>query len=121
MPRTNVALTTPIGSYPVLPVAANAADAVQVAADVANGNQIPFGSAARLLVLVFNSHAATPYAFTVTSSLDAFNRTGDITAYDVQAGEIIPLVLNRDGWRQTDGNLYISGTNAAVKFVAIQL
>lgn len=121
MARTSVALTTPIGSYPALPLAANAADAVQVASDVANGNQIPFGSAARLLVLVINTHASTAYAFTLTSAPDGFNRSGDITAYAIEAADVVPLILNRDGWRQADGNLYISATNAAVKFVAIQL
>lgn len=121
MPRTAVALTTPIGSYPVLPLAANAADAVQVAADVANGNAIPFGSAARLLVVIINTHATLPYAFTTTSAPDGFNRSGDITAYDIQAADVVPLIFNRDGWRQSDGNLYISATNAAVKFIAIQL
>jgi len=121
MARTPVALTTPIGSYPTLPLVANSADAVQVAADVANGNQIPFGSAARLLVLVINTHAATPYAFTATSAADGFGRIGDITTYAIEAQDVVPLILNRDGWRQADGNLYISATNAAVKFVAIQL
>lgn len=121
MPRTAVTLTTPIGSYPVLPLAANAADATQVAADVANKNAIAFGAASRLLVIAINTHATTAYTITVTSAPDGFNRSGDITTYSVEAADIVPLILNRDGWRQSDGNLYIEAANAAVKFVAIQL
>lgn len=121
MPRTQVALSTPIASYPVLPLVANAADAVQVAADVVNKNQIAFGTAPRLLVLVINTHASLAYTFSVTSAPDTFNRVGDIVTYSVEFGEVVPLVLPRTGWRQSDGNLYIEGSNAAIKFVAIQL
>lgn len=120
MPRTNVPLTTPIGSYPVLPLVANSADGVQTAADVTNHNQIAFGSAARLLVIIVNSGAAA-YTFDVTSAPDSFNRKGDITAYSLDADEIAPLIFARDGWRQDDGNLYVGANNAAVKFIAIQL
>lgn len=121
MARTPITLTTPIGSYPTLPLAANAADATLVAADVANKNQIAFGSAARLLVLAINTHATTAYTTTVTSAPDAFNRSGDISAYSIDAGEIVPFIFQRDGWRQSDGNLYIEANNAAIKFIAIQL
>lgn len=121
MARTPVALTTPIGSYPLLPLAANAADATQVAADVANLNSIPFGNAARLLVIVINTHATTAYTFTATSALDGLNRSGDISAYQLEAADIVPFIFERSGWRQTDGNLYVAASNAAIKMVAIQL
>lgn len=120
MPRMPVALTTPLPSFPTLPVAANSADAVQTAADPVNLNSIAFGRAPRLLVVAINTHATTPYTVTLTSA-PINGRTGDISNYSIDPGEVVPFFVPRSGWRQSDGTLWLQASNAAVKFVAIQL
>lgn len=124
MARTAIALVTPIGPYPTLPVAANSADFVFTAltgSSGSNGNQIAFGNFNRLLVLVQNTDGANPYTVTLSSlaSSNTFNRTGDIGAYTLQAAEFAGFFVERQGFYQSDGNLYLEGNNAAIKVAAI--
>lgn len=121
MPRTTVNASTPAGPYPVLPLTANVADLTMTAADVANLNQAAFGNANAILLIAQNSHATTPYDVTIESAPDGLNREGDITDYVLQAGDIAAFKLARNGWRQSDGNLYFDGSNAAIKFGIIKL
>lgn len=126
MARTTRAKTTLLGSYPTLPLAADSADLVLTAmtgSSGSNGDQIAWGDFARLLVIIQNSHAVTAYTFTVTSVAGAntLNRTGDITAYSLAAGEVAVLIFERNGWYQSDGMLYLEANNAAVKVGAVGL
>lgn len=121
MPRTPVALTTPLSSYPTLPLAANSADLVTTAADVSNKNQVAYGNASRLLIIAINTHTATSYTVSITSAPDAFGRLGDIATYQLEAGNAMIMILNRDGWRQSDGQLYLEANNASVVFGAVRL
>lgn len=120
MPRTNLPKTTAKGAYPTLPIAVNSLDIVFTAADVANKNEfVPSGND---LVLAWNSDAADPYTATVTSAPDPQNRTGDISAYSIGAGEIAHLGPVRTlGWVQPDGKVYLEANNAAIKFAIIAL
>jgi hypothetical protein len=115
MARTTLTKTTPLGGYPSLPISANAADVTLTAADVANKNQ--FKAEAGDILLAQNSDPTNPYTVTLTSASDSHKRTGDVTAYTLQAGDISvfgPFEL--EGWRQTDGYFYLEANNAAVKF-----
>lgn len=119
MPRTAITPITPKGPYPTLPVAANSLDVALATADVANGNAVDFTSS-RMLIIAQNSHASDPQTFTVASS--ALNgRTGDVTNYSLAAGEVAALLVERAGWVQSDGKLYLNGANAAIKFAVIKL
>lgn len=120
MARTTLTPITPVGSYPTLPVAANALDLAWTAADVANKNQISFNGPK--LILARNSHASTPYTVTVTSKADGRNRTGDITTYSLEAGDVMAFKIdNAEGWQQADGFLYLEASNASVLFAIINL
>lgn len=121
MARTAITITTPPASYPALPLAANSADVTLAAADVANGNQIAWGQSGRMVVLVQNSGASSAHTVTITSAPDAYNRTGDITSYSLAAGELGAFVLNRAGWMQADGNLYLAGDHAEIKIGAFRI
>jgi hypothetical protein len=111
---------TPLGPYPTLPVSANALDVTWTAANVSDKNQVLFNGPK--LVLVQNSDAADPYTFTLTSKADSRNRTGDIPTYSLAAGEIAVFKIdNAEGWMQSDGYLYLEGSNAAIKFAIINL
>jgi hypothetical protein len=96
-----------------LPITANAADDVD-RADVANKKPV---QGSRDILLAQNSDPTNPYTVTLTSASDSHKRTGDVTAYTLQAGDISvfgPFEL--EGWRQTDGYFYLEANNAAVKF-----
>lgn len=119
MPRTTITKKTAPGAYPSLPVAADALDLVLTAADVANKNQ--FSPSGNDLILVQNS-GASAYTVTLTSAPDPQNRTGDITAYSLAAGEFAVLgPVKTMGWVQADGYVYLEGNNAAIKFGIIAL
>lgn len=119
MARTTLTKTTLYGPYPSLPVTANSLDVTLTAADTGNKNQ--FKASGDSLLIVQNSDGANPYTFTLTSVADSFNRTGDITTYSLAAGEVAVLRVKNDGWRQTDGYVYLEGSNAAIKFAVIDL
>ncbi len=124
MARTTKTKTALLGSYPTLPLTANSADFVFSAltgSSGSSGNQIDFGDFTKLLVLVQNSDPTNPYTVTFTSRVDNLNRTGDITAYTLQATEFGVFFFERQGWRQTDGMLYLEGSNAAIKVAAFGL
>lgn len=119
MPRTTLTKTNLLGGYPATPLAADSADVVFTAADVANGNQ--FAPTGKDLVLAYNS-GGSPYTVTVTSVVDENNRSGTITTYSIGAGEIAafgPFPLT--GWRQADGYIYLDASNVAVKFAVVPM
>lgn len=118
MARTTLVKTTAKGPYPTLPVAANGLDVTMAAADVANKNQfLPGGND---LVLMQNS-GASPYTVTITSAADAQNRTGDITTFSLEAGDIACFLVKSNGWVQADGYVYLEASNASVKFGVVAL
>ncbi|MBI5964938.1 MAG: hypothetical protein HY863_15775 [Chloroflexi bacterium] len=120
MARQTLTKVTLLGSYPALPIAANAADVAFVAADVTNKEQIVPGG--NDLIVVWNTHATNPYTVTFNSVADDKNRTGDITAYSIGAGEIAMFgPFKQTGWMQTDGKMYMEASNAAIKYAVIAL
>lgn len=118
MPRTTLTKTTVLGPYPVLQPAADALDLTFAAADVVNKNQ--FAPSSDDLIIAWNS-GASPYTITITSAMDDKNRTGDITAYSLAAGDIAAFRVKTSGWNQADGKVYLEASNASVKFAVIPL
>lgn len=118
MARQTLNKQIPLGPYPILPVAADALDLTQTVADVVNKEQfVPSGDD---LVIAHNTGAA-PYTITFTSMADDKNRTGDISAYSLGAGEHAIFRFKKPGWMQSDGRVYLEASNAAVKWSVIQL
>lgn len=118
MPRQTITKQVPYGPYPTLPVAANAMDLNQLVADPVNKEQ--FAPSGDDLVIAHNT-GASPYTITFTSAADEFKRTGDVSAYSLGVGELAFFRFKKPGWLQTDGNIYIEASNAAVKWSVIQL
>jgi len=119
MARQTLNKITPLGSYPTLPIAANAADLAFVAADVSNKEQFTAGG--NDLVLVWNT-GASPYTVTINSVADEKKRTGDIATYSIGANEIACFgPFKQGGWVQTDGKVYMEAENAAIKYAVLAL
>lgn len=120
MARTTLVKTSPNLRYPVLPIAADSADLnlqASSGSSGSNGNQILWGDAGALVLIAQNSGASTR-TVTITSKVDPYNRTGDISAYSLGAGEIAVWILERQGFYQSDGYLYLEANHAEVKFAA---
>ncbi len=89
-----------------------------VAADVSNGNA--FASTGAELLLVWNSDTVA-HVFTVTSVADSQGRAGDSTK-NINGGSYYVLqVFPASGWRQTDGNIYLTAADATIKFAVIRI
>lgn len=120
MPRTALTVQTPIGPYPTLPLTADSADITFTAGDVSNMNSAPFGNKSKILC-IFRNTGASPYTVTITSAVDTFNRTGDITTYSLGAGETMAVLIDRTGWIQSDSSVYMAVSNASVTIALIGL
>lgn len=119
MARTTLTRTSPLGPYPSLQPAANALDVTLAAADTANQNRALLDGP--VLVVAHNS-GATAHTITITSMADAKNRTGDISAYSIGAGKVACFKIDQyEGWKQTDGYLYLEANHAEVLLGIIRL
>lgn len=108
-PQNGSATSWPIGSQPN----ALALDYVFTAMDASNGNCIIMNGP--LLLLFLDGGANT---MTITSVPDFLGRSNDITAYAVGTGLFSAIYLPKENWRQTNGYLYLTASNAAVKVAA---
>ncbi len=89
------------------------------AGDASNGNQFTFTG--RDVVILHNTGVSTR-TYTITSVADPYGRTGDITTQNITAGAYMAIgPFSVDGWRQTDGQFYITVTHADVKIGAYVL
>lgn len=123
MARTTLNKTTLNSAYPALPIVALSADVnlqASTGSSGSNGNQFAWGDAARLLVIAQNS-GASGRTVTITSKVDPYNRTGDIATYAIAAGVVSAWIIERTGFYQTDGMLYLEANHAEVKFAAIPI
>lgn len=119
MARTNVAAQTLAGAYPSLPVAGGSADITFVSGDVANGNETSLVDS-KTVALIRNVGVGA-LSVTFTSTPDTLNRTGDITAYDVAAGETARFgAFKTVGWAHS-GKLWIDVEDADVQIAIITL
>lgn len=91
----------------------------ETAADATNLNQLVLTG--REIVIARNSGASTRTVTvtSVASSID--NRSGDITTQNILAGALMMIgPLAPEGWKQTDGYLYLQASHAEVKFSVIR-
>lgn len=120
MVRTALPIIVPASPYPpAAGFAALALDFLFTAGDNVNNNK--FAATGRELLIVQNTGGGAG-TFTITSAPDERGRVGDITTYSVGVGLFsvwgpVPLL----GWRQTDGQIYLTPSAATMKFAVIRL
>ncbi len=91
----------------------------KAAGDVANGNY--FEISGECLLIAWNN-SATPYTITITSVADpTFGRTGNVQAQSLAADEIRVFRLVPMGWAQSNGQVYVDVSNAAITLGVVQL
>lgn len=112
MPRT--AVTPQTLKVAVGTIAALSLDKTWTATDLANMNVLN-GANGREIFSFKNSHASSPYTFTISSTPDSrLGRTQDIGPYTLAAGIESAFVLPADGFRQSDGSVNFQASNAAI-------
>ena len=82
-----------------------------------------FACTGREILVAFNSGAA-PYTITITSVADEKNRTGDVTAYSLAAGDYAVFgvgLTNAKGWKSTAGTIAVDVEHADVKWAVLRL
>ena len=121
MARLSLTAQAPPGFWPALPLTAGAEDFTFTlsGADWADG--FSFTNTGREN-LIFKGGAGVE-TITISSVVDQFNRTGDITAYSIGIGEYVWLgPFKPSGWNQSGTNkLYGATTDADVGIVVCQL
>lgn len=120
MARSTLVKTTASGNFPTLQPAANSLDITMAATVVADKTQ--FVASGKDMVIIQNT-GASPHTFTITSVAAGLNkRTGDITSYSLGAGELASFgPVEREGWMQSDGNVYLEADHIEIKFGVITL
>lgn len=119
MARVTLTRTTPLGPHPTLQPAANALDLTLTAADSTNKEQFVLDGP---VLIVAHNLGVGARTITLTSVADSKNRTGDVTAFSIGADEIAVFkVDNTEGWKQTDGYMYIEASNAEVRWGIVRL
>lgn len=113
MARTEITASTFRRSPVATPVSANLLDIILAASDPVNGNFSQI-TTSLFLILFWNSDASAR-TITISSALDDLLRYGDITNYNIDAGDHGVLVMPRQGWVQTDGQFWFNTSNALVK------
>lgn len=112
--RVLIAAQSPVGTYPSLPITANAADLTESACDATNFNYTPIVEG-KTIVIAHNTGAGAR-TITFTSAADpTFNRTGDITAYSLGAGEISKPFgpFKASGWANVGPDVTLATSAAA--------
>lgn len=112
--RVLIAAQSPVGTYPVTPLTADAADLVETAGDATNGHYTPIVNG-KTIVIAHNT-GAVARTITFTSARDStFNRLGTITAYSLGAGEIsLPFgPFTSEGWANVGPDVALANPSAA--------
>lgn len=85
--------------------------------DVANGNK--FQLTGREIILVRNVSVDTDFDFTVPSTPDSLGRTGDLVD-TVPFGATMICMLGVRGWKQDDGQLYMTVEDASLEIAVVR-
>jgi hypothetical protein len=110
-------IITPIGPNQGTASIAGLLDIVWQASDVANGNYFTPSPGDFLLI---QNTAGVSGTFTLTSAPDASKRLNDITTYTLATLKTACFHYgDLNGWRQTDGTIYVNGSAATILFAVL--
>jgi hypothetical protein len=108
------------GAYPTLQPGAGSRKITFAACDASNFNRVVIVEN-KTVILVKNAHVSDPKTVTIVSAVDDKNRTGDITAYSIVAGDIAVFgPFKTAGWTTT-GHLELRGASTDIQFACITL
>ena len=122
MARLALTVQNILASYPTtLPLVAESADFVWTTAGADFADGASFVLTGREILLIRNDNAGAQ-TVTITSVVDKYGRTGDITAYSVGIGEYAVMpIFKTEGWKQTTGLLHFAASAADVFFAVLRM
>jgi len=112
--RALIAAQVPVGTYPVTPITANAADLGESAGDATNGHYTPIVDG-KTVVIVHNTGAGARTVTFLSAADPTFHRVGDITAYSLGAGEISKPFgpFKKAGWANVGPDVALANPSSA--------
>jgi hypothetical protein len=84
-------------------------------APTATVDGVKFQNTGRETIVIRNTHASSPFTWTLKSQPDALNRIGDIGPYSLAAGEQSTLAMNLSGFTDANGAVTIIMSDLSVK------
>ena len=118
MARLSVTPQSPPGFWPALALTANAADFTWTASGADYADGFSFTNTGRELILIRGG--AGVETITISSVVDKFNRTGDITTYSIGIGEYAWFgPFKPEGWNQLGTNLLYAAVTDSDVYIAI--
>ena len=118
MARLPITVQSPAGFWPTLPLTANAEDFTWTASGADYADGFSFTNTGRELLLIRGG--AGVETITISSVVDQFNRTGDITAYSVGIGEYAWFgPFKPSGWNQSGTSLLYAAVTDADVYIAV--
>ena len=121
MARLDLTPKSLLACYPSLPITANVLDFTFTAAGADFADGAGFTLTEEEILIIYNPDSSA-HTITIFSKADVYNRTGDITAYSLGAGEycVFPQ-FKKDGWIQSDNKLYFAANSTLVQFAVLRL
>jgi len=119
MARLAITVQEPAGFWPELPLTAGAEDFTWTAsgADFADG--FSFTNTGRELILIRNDNVGAQ-TITISSVVDRFNRTGDITTYSMAADDYAWFgPFKQEGWNQSGTQTLYAAVTAADLYICV--
>lgn len=84
-------------------------------APTATADGVSFKYTGRERVMIRNTHASSPFTWTLKSVADSLNRIGDIGPYSLAAGEQASIDINSTGFTNANGDVVIVMSDLSVK------
>jgi len=76
---------------------------------------VSFVYTGREIVLIRNTHASSPFTWTLKSVADSLNRVGDVGPYSLAAGDQATILINGSGFTDANGKVTIVMSDLSVK------
>jgi hypothetical protein len=84
-------------------------------APTATADGVSFVYTGREIVTIRNTHASSPFTWTLKSVADSLNRIGDVGPYSLAAGDQATILINGSGFTDANGKVTIVMSDLSVK------
>ena len=119
MARLELTVQAPAGFWPTLPLTATAENFTWTDSTASFADGFSFENTGREILLVRNDTGGA-LTVTISSVVDKYNRTGDITAYSIAAGLYAWFgPFKPSGWNQSGTNLLYGAVSGDDMFLAV--
>jgi hypothetical protein len=76
---------------------------------------VSFKYTGREIVMIRNTHASSPFTWSLVAVADSLNRVGNVGPYSLAAGDQATILINGSGFTNANGDVTIVMTDNTVK------